>query len=407
MTRERDGVRMSPTRRTLLRASAVGLLGAFAGCAGDRGDAEATSFEASGTEATTATPAHGTATKTTRATATTPAAEARAVAFPHRSSVLDSGVRTVDARYHARVFDDGSAARALDASNARGEIDGRHLDYVERFVAETDLESSALFVVQAEVPSSEYGLSFDFVDRDAAPPQVVARVRRTDRSERGGESESSESRTVASTLLVRVPAAMASRCIATVVDFAGWHRKGHLQSIRTFAPPSETLLESVRVALGGRWDGLASPGGALVTTPAGARQFASENAAFSSFVHETTFERAYLLAVRTSVDSGDYLWPQSVERVGSRVAAKLRLQAYSTGVNSADDVLTLVRLFDASPPTEGAVAIRRYAANPGESPTEPTTLRVSATPDDWSRSGSFGTTPNDLERQSKLSEWIS
>ncbi|MFC4551894.1 MULTISPECIES: hypothetical protein [Halorussus] len=386
---------MSPTRRTLLRASAVGLLGAFAGCAGDRDDAEPTSFEASSTKATTATPSHGTATKATRATATTPAAEARAVAFPHRSSVLDSGVQSVDARYHARVFDDRSAARALDVSNARGEIDGRHLDYVDRFVAETDFESSALFVVQAEVPSSEYGLSFDFVDRDAAPPQVVARVRRTDRSERGGESESSESRTVASTLLVRVPAAMAFRCIATVVDFAGWHRKGHLQSIRTFAPPSETLFESVRVALGGRWDGLASPGGTLVTTPADARRFVPENAAFSSFVRETTFERAYLLAVRTSVDSGDYLWPQSVERVGSRVTAKLRLQAYSTGINSMDDVLTLVRLFDASPPTEGAVTIRRYAADPGDSPTERTTLRVSATPTTGTgrgRSGSSGTT---------------
>ena len=371
---------MPSSRRALLRAISVGTLGAFAGCAGDeRPDPgltvtrtteptrtlERTAAGRARTERATTEP---TAERT--ATATTDANGQRAIEFAHRSPVLDSGVGDTETWYHARVFGDEREAREIDASSLDDGFSGRNRTAVEQFVGDTDFESSALVAVQAAVPSPKYGLAFDFVDRDAAPSQVVAHVEAFDSN--GGDS-------VTSTLFVRVPRVLASGVAVTVADRAGARLSRPQHAVETFTPPNETLYESLNRTRSPRE--LPNASGALVTTPGAAQEFAPTDQSAAEFVRETAFERWSVLAVQTRMPSSGYLmWPRSVEQFESKVAVRVRQQNFGGGLNAEFDHFALFRI-PAVSPEYGVVTVRTWTGP--ERTMRTRTIRVSSDPDEW------------------------
>lgn len=338
---------------------------------------------------TTESPAGGTTTQravrpTTDATSTADverttdtAGDAAAIEFLHRRPAFGRGVSDISGWYYGRILSDEREADRLDPSSARG-VAGQDPEAVRRFVAETDFDTAAILAVQAEVDSSARGLEFAFVNRAVSPPRVVAFV---------GDRDRPDSKPGISTLLVRVPTEVASRLSVTVLesDFAF---EGRVRSVVTFSPRRDVRFESVRVRGRDRaGDPLPDPGGALITGAAAAEEFAPREAVFAEFVRGTDFDRSYLLAVRSSFDALDYVWPQSVVRDGNRVVADVRRYDLRMGMNPVYSSLTLTRIPASSPPVGGTAVVRRYPERRPNTPAEAELVALSADPEEWRTTG--------------------
>ncbi|WP_135851200.1 hypothetical protein [Halorussus salinus] len=376
---------MSPSRRALLRTGLLGVASALAGCSGSEETAPRT------TRTTTESLPTGTAPTTTddRTTETTlpdRTASATAIEFAHRAPAFDSGVTDAGPWYDGHLLGRESDAGRLDASAVPDDVAGQDAETVRQFVAETDFETTALLAVQAEVGSSSHGLDFEFVNRAVWPPRVVAIVRDRDRAGFGSG---------VSTLLVRVPVADAPRTEVTLVesDLAFGERVG--RPVVTFAPPNDVRFESVRVRgrnLSDETVGLPDPGGALITGPDAASAFAPDGAAAAEFVRATDFDRSYLLAVRSSFDALDYLWPQAVAQDGGRVVADVRQYDPRMGINAVYSSLTLTRIRASSPPNRGIAVVRRYREERPNAAAETELLGLSADPEEWPDTAETATT---------------
>ncbi|UPV99796.1 hypothetical protein M0R88_14905 [Halorussus gelatinilyticus] len=382
---------MPPSRRALLRTGLLGVAGALAGCSGRE---ETTTQTTRTTKSTPRTTRHSTDARTTigETTEATRTANATAVEFVHRAPVFGWGVADAGTWYYGHVLDGEGDADGLDASSVPGDVAGQDPETVRRFVADTDFETTAILAVQAEVESSSHGLDFEFVNRASSPPRVVAFLRDRDRAEFGSG---------VSTLLVRVPAADASRVETTVVesDFAFDGRERH--PVVTFAPPNDTQFESVRVRgrdLREEAVGLPDPGGALITEPDAASAFAGAESVFSEFVRATDFDRSYLLAVRSSFDALDYFWPQSVVQDGGRVVADVRQYDPQIGINPIYSSVTLTRIRASSPPDRGTAVVRRYREARPNVPVETEIVPLSADPEKWRRATRTATTAIETTR---------
>ncbi len=309
---------MSPSRRALLRTGLLGVASTLAGCSGTEETPTRTTRTTTESLPTSTASTATTDDRTAETTRTDRTANATAVEFVHRASAFERGVADVGTWYCGHLLDGEGDARRLDTSAVPDDVDGQDPEAVRQFVAETDFETTALLAVQTEVESSSHGLDFEFVNRAASPPRVVAFVRDRDREEFGSG---------VSTLLVRVPVADAPRTEVTVVesDLAFDEQVG--RPVVTFAPPDDARFESIRIRgreLGDETVGLPDPGGALITGPDAGRAFASDGAVAAEFVRATDFGRSYLLAVRSSFDALDYLWPQAVAQDDGRVVADVR-----------------------------------------------------------------------------------
>lgn len=356
---------MPPSRRALLRAVPLGIVAPFAGCAGEE---RPKSVATTTTRRTTKT----TADETTTDETTISPDYGRAIEFVHRSPVLESGVGDVETWYHARIFSNEREARELDVSNIE-DVAGQDLAEARRFVAETDFEETALFAVQAEVESVEYGLEFDFVDEEASPPQVVGHLDSTDRED--GDP-------AISTLLVRVPPQHASNSLVTLVD----RIDACTDSIcvtETFEPPNEQVYETATIEdlTSAPNENLGVPSGALVTTPDAAEPFTPTNAPFTEFVRATDFEGSYLLAVQMRMGANGYhLWPTEVRTDGSEVSVQLR-RGFGGALNAEFTNLTLARI-PGEAPERGTATVRKYDGRDEFRGTQ--TVSLSSDPADWS-----------------------
>lgn len=371
---------MSPSRRTLLRAGLLGLAGSLAGCAEDGAEPTQTTPSRRNTTTTASTSRSAT---TERTAAETTTAERRSLEFVHRDAVFDRGVADAETWYAARSLDAERAADELDPSAVAGDVDGQSAHAVERFVARTDFGTTGLVAIQVGVESSAHGLEFGFVNREVSPPRVVAFVGDRDRADTGSG---------VSTLLVRVPSEDASRLGGTVIK-SDQDYEGPVYPVATFESPNDPVYESVRVRGHDRaGDPLPDPGGALVTGPKAAKEFAPEEAVFSEFVRDTDFDRAYLLAVRLSFDALNYVWPQSVERDGRRVTADVRNHDLRMGLNPVYSSLTLARISAESAPVRGTARLTRYREDRPNTAVETETVQLSADPADWRPSTTAATT---------------
>jgi hypothetical protein len=366
---------MSPSRRTLLRTGLLGVASALAGCSGSEGTPTRTTAGSLPTAtASTTTTTDDRTTETTRADWAT---NATAIEFVHRAPAFDWGVADVGTRYYGHLLDAEGDARRLDTSAVPDDVAGQDSEAVRQFVAETDFETTALLAVQAEVESSSHGLNLEFVNRAVWPPRVVAFVRDRDRGAFGSG---------VSTLLVRVPVADAPRTEVTVVesDFAFDEQVGH--PVVTFSPPNDARFESVRIRSRNLRDEtveLPDPGGALITELDAGRAFAPDGAVTAEFIRATDFDRSSLLAVHSSFDALDYLWPQSVTQEGTRMVADVRQYDPRMGINAVYSSLTLTRIRASSSPDRGTAVVRRYREKRPNAAAETELLGLSADPEEW------------------------
>ncbi|WP_158056961.1 hypothetical protein [Halorussus halophilus] len=371
---------MSPTRRIFLHSSSLCMLGALAGCPADPEGPKPTTNRTENATETTDQIARTTSSTTTSTSVTT--TDRRAVEFAHSSPIFDSGVADADSWYYARVFDGERSVRTFDVSKVRAEMTERQFEMLRQFVGDTDFADHSLYVVQAELPSQEYELRFEFVDRTASPPQVVVSV-----GHRDGEAESQSSE-VTSTLLARVPDSVAPDPAVTLVDDAGARLSDSLHAVETFRPPNQSLLQSVNVhpqSYEQITERMPVPGGALVTSSETATKFVSEDASFASFVRETEFDSSYVLAVQATMPNNNYhAWPQSVEHGPSGVSVHVRQQNFTGGLNVEYTYLVLSRVPDQSTPESGTAKVQTQESDEGALFEKK--IPLSASPEKWPNS---------------------
>lgn len=362
---------MPSTRRSVLRAGLLGVVGTLAGCSAST---EPTTTETArtpqSTQTTTTAETRTTTRRTTMEETTTDESttattgnrpDARAIEFVHRSPILSPGITDADTDYFVRLLTDDRDLRALDAGNARGDFPEQDVSSIEQFVAETDSYESSLLVVQRRMSSAEYGLAFGFLDR-WAPPRAITRVE--NRNRRWSDS-------AVSTLLVRVPASVSRSLTVTAVGTPG---EGFDRSV-SFALQNRLLSESVNV---GPIDRLPDPGGALVGTREDAKRLFADEESLPEFVRATDFGRSYLLAVSTHIQSGGgYVWPRSIVQDRGRVAARIWRQGFTGGPSAEFGRLLLARV-PGEVPERGTATIHPAGAN-----LSPDLVRLSSDPAGW------------------------
>lgn len=381
---------MSPSRRGLLQTVTLGIATTLAGCAGEQSKTTTTRTTTDQTlidrETTGQTTAETTTDQTTETTTetTTSSGLGQAIEFAHRNPVLKSGVADRETWYYARVFADERETTELDVSSA-SIVAGQTPETVREFVAGTDFEKTALFALQAEVESPEYGLEFDFVDEGATPTQVVGNLDHLDNGDNSDRGEDERDSAI-STLLVRVPSRLASNSLVTLAERPDV-RSERLPVTETFRPPNEEVYESVNVEDFSTPpnENLGVPSGARVTTADAAEQFTPNNAQFSEFVNATNFEEDFLLGLQTRIGANAYyLWPTAVESDGSEVSVQLR-RGYGGALNAEVTNFLLARIpREGKAPERGTATVRQYNGRNG--PTSTRTISLSSDPDDWQNS---------------------
>jgi hypothetical protein len=309
---------------------------------------------------------------------TTKGPDGRAVTVTHYDRLVDESVRDVSTRYYARVFRDESDAESIDPSNVVDDFPEQDLSQVETFIAETDFEKSALLAVQADVPTPEYELEFDFFNRVGETTQAILHI---------AASRLEGSKAAVSTALVRVPTDALDALEVGIIDVAGAYASDPLHAVTTFSTPNETRFASLNVGPSNEPVNakLTVPGGALLTSADVVREFVPDESSYAEFVRETDFDRSYVLAVQTTVrNSGYYAIPQTVEQEGSTVNVSLRQQNFGGGLNAEFVNLLLTRVSSTDPPESGTVTVRTHDAD--KTVLNEAEFEVSTHPEEWSKS---------------------